>query len=138
MVICLPWLRIDDVTERMEKVLGPDKGWSILVRVGINNSETEGTTAIVKKHRRLVRTLKQTRVGNVTLWQNKRTHHVTNSVVLTLFYFRSFSLCSTHNRSHALCSTHFRSFLLCFTRVRSFSHCSTRVRSFSRCSTHLS
>ena len=64
-VVCVPWLRIDYVRERMQKVLGSDK--SILVRVGINNSETEATTAIVMNHRRLVRALKQTRVENTIM-----------------------------------------------------------------------
>ena len=41
-------------------VLG--KGGSILVNVGTNNIEREGTTAIIRKYRQLVRTLKQTRV----------------------------------------------------------------------------
>ena len=41
------------------------KGGSVLVRVGTNNVEREGTTAIVRKYRNLVRTLKQTRVEQV-------------------------------------------------------------------------
>ena len=38
-----------------------------LVHVGTNNVEREGTTAIVRKYRQLVRTLKQTRVEQVIL-----------------------------------------------------------------------
>ena len=64
-VVCVPLLRIDYVRERMQKVLGSDK--SILVRVGINNSETDATTAIVMNHRRLFRALKQTRVENTIM-----------------------------------------------------------------------
>ena len=43
------------------------KGGSVLVHVGTNNVEREGITAIVKKYRQLVRTLKQTRVEQVIL-----------------------------------------------------------------------
>ena len=42
-----------------------DKGGSVLVHVGTNNEEREGTTAIAKKYRQLVRTLKQTRAEQV-------------------------------------------------------------------------
>ena len=45
----------------------PGKGGSILVHVGINNAEREGTTAIVRKYRQLVRRAKQTRVEQIIL-----------------------------------------------------------------------
>ena len=48
--------------------MGPGKGGSILVgllHVGTNNTEREDTTAIVRKYRQLVRTLKQTVVEQV-------------------------------------------------------------------------
>ena len=54
----------------MEKVLPPGKGWSILMHVGTHNAEREGTTAICKKYRQLVKTLKQTRVGQTILSVN--------------------------------------------------------------------
>ena len=44
-----------------------DSDDSGLVHVGTNNVEREGTTAIVRKYRQLVRTLKQTRVEQVIL-----------------------------------------------------------------------
>ena len=47
--------------------MGSGKGGSVLVHVGTNNVEREGITAIVGKHRNLVRTLKQTRVEHVIL-----------------------------------------------------------------------
>ena len=47
--------------------MGSGKGGSVLVHVGINNVEREDTTAIVRKCRNLVRTLKQTRVEQVIL-----------------------------------------------------------------------
>ena len=52
--MCFPGTKIDDITERVEKVMGLDKGRSILVYVGTNNTEREGTTATVQKHRQLV------------------------------------------------------------------------------------
>ena len=51
-VVCLPGAKIEAIT---------------LVHVGTNNIEREGTTAIVRKYRQLVRTLKQTRVEQVIL-----------------------------------------------------------------------
>ena len=39
-----PGTKIEDITERVEKILGPGKGGSILVHVGTNNAEREGIT----------------------------------------------------------------------------------------------
>ena len=66
-VVCLPGAKIEAITERVENIVGSGKGGSVLVHVGTNNVEREGTTAIVKKYRNLVRTLKQTRVEQVIL-----------------------------------------------------------------------
>ena len=52
-VVCLPGAKIEAIT--------------VLVHVGTNNVEREGTTAIVRKYRNLVRTLKQTWVEQVIL-----------------------------------------------------------------------
>ena len=59
MVVCFPGTQIEAITQRVEQIMGPDKGGSILVHVGNNKAEREGTTAIVKKHRQLVRTLSE-------------------------------------------------------------------------------
>ena len=48
-VVCFPGAKIKAITERLEKIMGPGKGGSILVHVGTNNAEREGTTA--KKYR---------------------------------------------------------------------------------------
>ena len=66
-VVCLPGAKIEAITERVETIVGSGKGGSVLVHVGTNNVEREGTTAIVRKYRQLVRTLKQTRVEPVIL-----------------------------------------------------------------------
>ena len=47
--------------------MGSGKCGSVLVHVGTNNVEREGTTTIVRKYRNLVRTLKQTRVEQLVL-----------------------------------------------------------------------
>ena len=67
MVVCLPGANIEAITERIENIAGSGKGGSALVHVRTNNVEREGTTAIVRKYRNLVRTLKQTRVEQVIL-----------------------------------------------------------------------
>ena len=66
-VVCLPGAKIEAITERVENIVGSGKVESVLVHVGINNVEREGTTAIVRKYRNLVRTLKQTWVEQVIL-----------------------------------------------------------------------
>ena len=66
-VVCLPGAKIEAITERVDNIVGSSKGGSVLVHVGTNNVEREGTTAIVRKYRNLVRTLKQTRVEQVIL-----------------------------------------------------------------------
>ena len=66
-VVCLPGAQIEVITERVKNIVGSGKGGSVLVHVGTNNVEREGTTAIVRKYRQLVRTLKQTRVEQVIL-----------------------------------------------------------------------
>ena len=48
---------VEAITERVKNIVGSGKGGSVLVHVGINNVEREGTTAIVRKCRNLVRTL---------------------------------------------------------------------------------
>ena len=47
--------------------MGSGKSGSVLVHVWTNNVEREGTTAIVRKYRQLVRTQKQTRLEQVIL-----------------------------------------------------------------------
>ena len=61
-VVCLPGAKIEAITERVKSIVGSGKGGSVLVHVGTNNVEREGTTAIVRKYRQLVRTLN--RAGN--------------------------------------------------------------------------
>ena len=61
-IVCLPGAKIETITERVKNIVGSGKGGSVLVHIGTNNVEREGTTAIVRKYRQLVRTLKQTQV----------------------------------------------------------------------------
>ena len=58
-VVCLLGARIEHVTERVEKIMGRGNGGTILVHVGTNNADKEGTTAILKKYRDLLRRTKQ-------------------------------------------------------------------------------
>ena len=66
-VVCLPGAKIEAITERVENIVGSGKGGSVLVHVGTNNVEREGTTSIIRKHRQLIRTLKQMGVEQVIL-----------------------------------------------------------------------
>ena len=66
-VVCLPGARIEHVTDRVENVLGHGQGGSILVHVGTNNADREGTTRIVQRYRQLVGKLKKTRVEQIIL-----------------------------------------------------------------------
>ena len=66
-IVCFSGAKIQAITYRIENIVGSGKGGSVLVHVGTNNVDREGTTAIVRKHRNLARTLKQTRVEQVIL-----------------------------------------------------------------------
>ena len=66
-VVCLPGARMEHVTERVETIMGRGNGGSILVHVGTNNADKEGTTAIVEKYRNLLKKTKQARVGQIIL-----------------------------------------------------------------------
>ena len=55
------------MTERVEKIMGRGNGGTILVHVGTNNTDKEGTTAIVEKYRKLVKKKKQARLGQIIL-----------------------------------------------------------------------
>ena len=50
-----------------KKITDPSKGGFILVYIGTKIAEREGSTAIVKKYRELVRILKQTWVKQIIL-----------------------------------------------------------------------
>ena len=66
-VVCLPGARIEHVTERVVNVLGHGQGGSILVHVGMNSADRDGTIRIVRRYRELVETLKKTRVEQIIL-----------------------------------------------------------------------
>ena len=74
-VVCLPGARIEHVTERVEQIMGRGYGGSVLVHVGTNNADKEGTTAIIEKYRNLLNKTKQARVGG----------HVILSEILPVF-----------------------------------------------------
>ena len=66
-VVCLPGARIEHVTERVEQIMGRGNGGSILVHIGTNNADKEGTTAILEKYRNLLKKTKQAVVGQIIL-----------------------------------------------------------------------
>ena len=66
-VVCLPGARIEHVTERVEQIMGRGNGGSILVLIGTNNADKEGTTAIVEKYRNLLKKTKQERAGQILI-----------------------------------------------------------------------
>ena len=47
--------------------MGRGNGGTILVHVGTNNTDKEGTTAIVEKYRKLLKKTKQARLGHIIL-----------------------------------------------------------------------
>ena len=65
--VCLPGSRIEHVTERVEQIMGRGYGGSILVHVGTNNTDKEGTTEIVEKYKNLLKKTKQARAGQIIL-----------------------------------------------------------------------
>ena len=55
--------KIEDIAEKAGQVMGGGTGGAVLVHVGTNNAEKEGTSAIVGKYK----TLKGARVGQIVL-----------------------------------------------------------------------
>ena len=66
-VVCLPGARIEHVTERVKQIMGRGNGGSILVHIGTNYADKEGTTAIVEKYRNLLKKTKKARHGQIIL-----------------------------------------------------------------------
>ena len=57
----------DRACDRVEKIMGRGKGGTILVHIGTNNADKEGTTAIVDKYRKLLKKTKEARVEQIIL-----------------------------------------------------------------------
>ena len=56
------------MTERVEKIMGRGKGGTILVHIGTNNADKEGTTAaLLDKYRKLLKKTKEARVEQIIL-----------------------------------------------------------------------
>ena len=70
--VCLPGARVDDVRKQIGQVMGPGTGGSICVHVRTNDTDKEGTTAIVGKFRASVRELKARRVGKIWISINSQ------------------------------------------------------------------
>ena len=66
-VVYLPGTSIEHVTERVENTLGQGQRVYVLVHIGTNNADREGTTRIVQRYRQLVGKLKKTRVEQIIL-----------------------------------------------------------------------
>ena len=65
--VCLPGAKVEDIAEKAGQVMGGGTGGVVLVHVGTNNAEKEGTSSIVGKYRSLIKTLKEARVGQIVL-----------------------------------------------------------------------
>ena len=66
-VVCLPGAIIEHVTERVQRIMGRGNGGIILVHIGTNNADKQGTTTIVKKYINLLKKTKEARVGQIIL-----------------------------------------------------------------------
>ena len=65
--VCLSGTKIEDIAEKAGQFMSGGTGIAVLVHVGTNNAEKEGTSAIVGKYRRLIKTLNEARVGQIVL-----------------------------------------------------------------------
>ena len=65
--MCLPEARIELVTERVDNIMGRVNGGTILLHVGTNNTDKEGTKPRVDKYRKLLKKTKQVRLGQIIL-----------------------------------------------------------------------
>ena len=64
-VVCLPGARIEHATERVKKIMGRGTGWSMLIHIGTNIADKEGTTEIVEKYRDLLKKKKKKKKKNL-------------------------------------------------------------------------
>ena len=62
--VCLPGAKMEDIAEKAGKVMGGGTGGAVLM----NNAEKEGTSAIVGKYRRLIKTLRGTSWTDCIVW----------------------------------------------------------------------
>ena len=65
--VCLPGKKIKDVADKAGQVVGGGMGGAVFVHVGTNNAKKEGTSAVVGKCRRLVKTFKKAQIGQIVL-----------------------------------------------------------------------
>ena len=65
-VVGLPGARIEHVTVRVQRIMGCGNGGTLLVHIGTNNTDKEGTTAIVKKYRNLLKKTKEARLDRLS------------------------------------------------------------------------
>ena len=63
----MPGAKIEHVTEIVQRIMGRGNGGTLLVHIGTNDTDKEGTTAIVKKYRNLLKKTKEARVGQLIL-----------------------------------------------------------------------
>ena len=68
-VVCLPGARIEHVTEKVETIMGRGNGGSILIHIGTNNADKEGTTAIVETYRSLLKKTNEAKVEQISSCQ---------------------------------------------------------------------
>ena len=66
-VVCLPGARVEHVTEIVQRIMGRGNGGTILVHIGTNNADKEGSTEILKKYRKLLKKMKEAWVGQIIL-----------------------------------------------------------------------
>ena len=66
-VVRLPGARIKHVRGRIQRIVGFGNGGTILVHIGTNNADKEGTRATLKKYRHLLKKTKEPTVGQILL-----------------------------------------------------------------------
>ena len=62
-----PGVKIEDVADNAGQIMSGNTGGAVLVHVGANNAEKEGTSAVVGQCRNMVSTLKEARIGQIVL-----------------------------------------------------------------------
>ena len=60
--------KIEDIAEKAGQVMGGGTEGAVFVRVGANNAEKAGMSAIVGKYRRLVKKLRDTDWTDCVVW----------------------------------------------------------------------
>ena len=92
--VCFPGAKVRDLTPRVGSVVGSGVGGSVIVHVGTNNVDRQGSEAVLGEYQQLIKELKQRRVGQI----------VFSGILPVRGEFRNSRRLSINNRLQRMCA----------------------------------